>query len=830
MSLSLLGLALTLGVGQKGHEDILQLRSPIAQPYAYVHGGSHVGLPIAESPDPTINYRWNTIKNEDDLQIYVLRPKLVVSKTPQLFGNLASLTSSSPNVEVKGIGSIRLDFGVESGAWIEFDSPDLAGDVEMSISEYNQPGVDKTRKPERIGNTYRLKLNDEYYEGVRFGWIHVKSVQKPWHITGVRAVCQVKPTNYAGSFACSDPMLTKAWYVSAYGVKASLCKDYFGSILMERGDRISFTGDAHPSQAAALVAFANYDFVRKNLENTSKQDNGIRSYSLYWVLSLLDYYKYTGDEATLQHFLANADAKLESAYKAFGTNPPLSFYGWDDGLGAGFEIWFRPNTESQSAYKMLSIRLWSEFARTMEEIGNKELFEKYRRYAEEKYADVSKSPNWTKGFGIHASADAVNTDFLDSKMQQEFSDGVFSDRVNRLSISPFNQYFILQAMSRLSKWDDALTTVDDMWGGMIRYGGTATFEVYRPTWNSVLAKNDPVPNSQSGITSLCHPWGAGVVKWLNEDILGISPKYPGFDEYYVKPHLGTKLNWVSGTTPTPHGDIKFRYDVTTGKGQLISPKGTVARLGIPMAGRSVTQIRINGKLVWDGDAYEFDEFDGIKPGGQRDEFFMFTLTKPGQYDIQTTYFPGRIKTIPSKETYPARLVKQDFQTRGNWGGIYGRDGHILCGYIPGSKDKLELPSYVDSIDYFRAFPKAGRPDSTVWEASTSNPVALAPDRQNSPNRVASCVSNSDQTMTLAIKIKDRKKHRITLYFADWKNLGSSQAVEILDGETMQLLAPVSIVKNHVKGVYLVFEYDRSIKFRFNKIRGPLVTLSGVFFD
>ena len=85
-------------------------------------------------------------------------------------------------------------------------------------------------------------------------------------------------------------------------------------------------------------------------------------------------------------------------------------------------------------------------------------------------------------------------------------------------------------------------------------------------------------------------------------------------------------------------------------------------------------------------------------------------------------------------------------------------------------------------------------------------------------------------MTLAIKIKDRKKHRITLYFADWKNLGSSQAVEILDGETMQLLAPVSIVKNHVKGVYLVFEYDRSIKFRFNKIRGPLVTLSGVFFD
>ncbi len=786
-----------------------------------------MGKPIAESPDPTVNYRWNSPKTADELQVYVLRPKAVTTTPSSSFSNAASMMGASPNVEVKGSGSIRLDFGVESGAWIEFDSPDLAGDVEMSISEYNEPGVDKTRRPERIGNTFRLKLNDELYEGVRFAWIHVKSVQKPWHITGIRAVCQVKPTNYAGSFSCSDSMLTKAWYMSAYGVKASLCKDYFGSILMDRGDRISWTGDAHPAQAAALVAFANYDFVRKNLENTAKQDNGIRSYSLYWVLSLLDYYNYTGDVETLNHFLENADRKLESAYKAFGTNPPLSFYGWDDGLGAGFEIWFRPNIESQNAYKLLSIRLWSEFARAMDQLGNRALYEKYQRYAREKFVEVTKSPKWTSGFGIHASADAVNTNFLDIDRQREFAEGVFSDRVNRLSISPFNQYFILQAMSRLGKWDDALVTVDDMWGGMIRYGGTTTFEVYRPTWNSILDKNDAVPNSQSGITSLCHPWGAGVVKWLNEDILGISPRYPGFEKYDVKPHLGTKLSWVAGSTPTPHGDIKFRYDASTGKGQLTSPKGTVARLGIPMAGRSVQQIRINGHLVWDS---KFHPFEGISPRGQEDDSFMFELAKPGQYDIQTTYLPGRIKTIPSREVYPARLVKQDSTTSGNWGGVYGRDGHILCGYLPGGKDKLELPSYVDSVDFFRAFPKSGRPDSTVWESNSSSQTALAPYLQNGGNRIAACISNTDNTMSLAIKMNDRKRHRIALYFADWKNQGSRQAVEILDGETMRLLAPVSMVRNHSKGLYLVFECDRSVKFRFDKIRGPMVTLSGVFFD
>ena len=45
---------------------------------------------------------------------------------------------------------------------------------------------------------------------------------------------------------------------------------------MERSDRHSWTGDAHPSQAASMVAFGNYDFVKQNLFYTSTQFNGIR--------------------------------------------------------------------------------------------------------------------------------------------------------------------------------------------------------------------------------------------------------------------------------------------------------------------------------------------------------------------------------------------------------------------------------------------------------------------------------------------------------------------------------------------------------------------------
>ena len=66
-----------------------------------------------------------------------------------------------------------MDFGQENAAWLEFDSPDLTGTVEMSIGEYNQPEViqsgPKTAVPAKYGNTYRLELNSQLDEGVRFG-------------------------------------------------------------------------------------------------------------------------------------------------------------------------------------------------------------------------------------------------------------------------------------------------------------------------------------------------------------------------------------------------------------------------------------------------------------------------------------------------------------------------------------------------------------------------------------------------------------------------------------------------------------------------------------
>jgi hypothetical protein len=802
-------------------------RSPISEPYAYVGSGRFAGPAVPESPDPLVGYRWPNPKATDALEIFLLKPKNVSAEPAGSFENLSSLTGPHPDVTVKGTGAIRLDFGLEMAAWVEFDSPDCPGGIEMSISEYNEPGHDKTKAPVKYGDTYRLELNRQLYDGVRFAWIHVKSPAGLWHIKGIRAVCQVKPTNYVGSFSCDDALLTKIWYASAYGVKASLCQDYFGAILMERGDRMSWTGDAHPSQAAALVAFGNYDFIKRNIDSTAKLNNGIRSYSLYWILSLLDYYYYTGDAATLENYIANACGKLDDAYAVFGTDPKLRFYGWDERLCAGFEIWFKPGPEAQKAYQMLSIRAWRDFAAAMDKFGRPDLRDKYSSYARSKLADLRKDGNWPSLLGLHAAADAVTTGLLTAAEQEALFEKEFRDRVNRISLSPFNQYFILQALAKLNKYDDALSTVRDMWGGMIRYGGTTTFEVFRPSWLSALGPNDAVPNTQCGIVSLCHPWGAGPVKWLNEEVLGIVPTSPGFGTYDVLPHPGRTLRRVSGTTPTPRGDIRVRFNVASGDSTVSAPAGTLGRIGIPKVGKTITRVSVNGRLAWDGD---FHPVSGLGGAGQDAEFVYFTSVQPGTYAFSTTYQGETPAYHEPPEEYAARFIKQDTTTAGNWGGAYGREGYVLCNYALDGRDKRSLPPYVTSLEYFRAFPKAGLPEATTWASGTSDSRALSPGPDNSTPRNAACLSNSDQTMTVTLGIDGPRPYQVALYFVDWDHKGRRLAVEMFDADTLKLIAPVRIVNGFSGGVYLVYAYDRSAKFRIDKVRGDIVTLSGIFFD
>ena len=795
------------------------------EPYKPVHNGSYSGFKVKESPDPLITYRWNNPTATDSLQIYILEPKKITS-IPK-----SSFKQNKNQITVSGEGSLLFDFGVESAGWIEFDSDDLVDSVEVSISEYNESAVlnagaqhrIKTRAPVKYGNTYRLELNDYLYEGVRFAWIHIRNFSKTWHIKDVRLVCQIRPVNYSGSFSCSDPELTRIWYTGAYVVKLNLLQDYFGAILMERSDRHSWTGDAYPAQAAALAAFGNYDVIKKSIVYTSSQYNGIAAYSLYWVLSLVDYFNYTGDTLFLKEFASNADKRLVKAYNEYDKLPKLGFMGWDERLGAGFENPQIP--EAQNTYKMLCINVWKQFARVMYSVNEIGLAAKYQQFAASKIKLIQADEKSVEHYGIHAISEAVNAGLSDLTIINKLYSALFADRLNRLSYSPFNQYFIIQAMALAKQYDAALATIKDCWGGQLRYGGTTFFEVYRPSWNAILNPNDAPPNNQCGYTSLAHPWSAGVTKWLSENILGIKPVQAGFKSFTITPYLTDKLTKVRGTMPTPFGVITAYFDIKSGACSVNIPQGiTAENIGLPKAGKQISQITINGKLLWNAVSHQVSGISAIK---EDQDYFYLNNVKPGNYNIQVTYNGANrlTKKTTGKYNYLISTIKQDSLTYGNWIGKYGKLGYVLFGY---SRDVLskQFPAYVDTV----TLQKNG---VVIWDTlSTDTRVLTAPGKSK---KTATAIITKDpsatyQTMTMDIALKENHPYCLSMYFLDWDKQNRRSAIEIFDLETLNIIAPVEMIRNYDQGKYVRFSFNKSVRIRINHVRGKNAALSGIFFD
>jgi alpha-L-rhamnosidase len=791
--------------------------------------GKRIGSPVPLSPDPLVNMYWPAPKAEDELESYQLSPVGYSTKTPKSFDT--SKIKSHNEIVVNGNGDLRFDFGQVSAGWLEFDSDDLGDSVSMSISEYNEPAVVnihtehhfKTAVATQDGRTYRLQLNKLWYEGVRFGWIHVKAHKKQWHIKNLRLVCQIKPTNYQGSFSSSDPELTKIWYTGAYTVKLNLLKDYFGAILMDRSDRHSWTGDAFPAQAAAMVAFGNFDFVKKNLHNTANLSNDIASYALYWVLSLVDYVNYTGDTQLAATFLENASRKLDLAYAHFGQSPKIAFYGWDERLGAGFE---NPNDEAQHAYAMLSIRAWTEFSQLMRSMGKVKEADKYAAYAAEKIQSARKESSWLNGYGIHAAADAINTGLTSRAENNSLFIKNFTDRVNRLSYSSFNEWFIISAMAKAEHHDEAIGAIKDNWGGQLRYGGTTFFEVYRPQWNTILNTNDAPPNNQAGYTSFTHPWSSGIVKWLSEEVLGIKPLEPGFKTFAIIPHLGSTSHFVKGSTPTKLGLITASFNSRTGLSTVVIPAGTWARtVALPMGKNIPASLSINGKQSWAAGSSANQSADILNTPGE--DFLAISNLGPGTYHFQLKY-KKHVAQKPMKELpwiYKVHAITQDSTTGGNWKGSYGKDGFILFNLFKKADNVEKYPDYLSKIRLSRYADinrKINQPEPGLLTEGHETPSFGAV--------VTKDYNICEQSMTIDLPVNDEKTHRVSLYFLDQDGQDRRSAIEIFDAKTLNLIGPMIYVKNYKQGKYVSFKFKGPIRLRINQVRGINVSLSGLFFD
>ncbi|KAK4051647.1 hypothetical protein OIV83_002787 [Microbotryomycetes sp. JL201] len=89
-------------------------------------------------------------------------------------------------------------------------------------------------------------------------------------------------------------------------------------------------------------------------------------------------------------------------------------------------------------------------------------------------------------------------------------------------------------------------------------------------------------------TAQSHAWGAFPTAFMNEYVLGVTPRKPGFVEFNVKPLSNFNVSWAQGRVPTPQGQIYVAVGKNkAGKWQMeiTAPKGTKGYVTMPFSGK-----------------------------------------------------------------------------------------------------------------------------------------------------------------------------------------------------------------------------------------------------
>ena len=169
------------------------------------------------------------------------------------------------------------------------------------------------------------------------------------------------------------------------------------------------------------------------------------------------------------------------------------------------------------------------------------------------------------------------------------------------------------------------------------------------------------------------------------------------------------------------------------------------------------------------------------------------------------------------------FVQSNTNGRGNWLGVYGRQGYLVTG------DSTNLPSYLAL--------NTGTQISS-WPSFNADPRALQSD--NGTSRVAAAWHDGTNVM-LDLKFLDTTFHRVTLYFMDWDSTSGNgsgdgddavtdtESVDVLDRITGAVLDH-QLLPTLTNGVYAAWDIKGHVQFRIARNNGLSAIASGLFLD
>ncbi len=332
-------------------------------------------------------------------------------------------------------------------------------------------------------------------------------------------------------------------------------------------DRLVWSGDLNTEILTAAYSYGDVPHIKSCLRLLRAETpenvwmNNIPSYSVWWVLNLIDDYRLSGDRGFFEenldyvsYILRELDAcigerreDIDMTRTGKGTNRPF-FLDW-------------PTAETEDAFPgtMMLILLTLRKLKALSPAGVDMALVDSLISRVEGYRDL-----------LPASKETVAMQVVCGGIRPETREHL--EAGGAAGFSTFMMYFILHALDAVGS-EKTLELCKQYYGGMLDRGATTFWEDFDIRWLEGSGRIDE--ETPEGLRDLhadygnfcyrglrhsfCHGWSSGVVGYAVERLLGVTVLSPGFAEVSVKPDLHG-LDFVEGVVPTPQGDIFIRAE------------------------------------------------------------------------------------------------------------------------------------------------------------------------------------------------------------------------------------------------------------------------------
>ncbi|BBH20286.1 hypothetical protein Back11_16310 [Paenibacillus baekrokdamisoli] len=486
-------------------------------------------------------------------------------------------------VERRAAGHYWIDFGEEITGQFTLQAEGEAGEeVEIRCGEELEADGQTVKYQMRCNCTYqdRWTLSGghdvfEAYDYKGFRYVELLGPEEAIRPDSFKAIVRHYPLeDDSCRFESSDELMNQIFQICKNGVKYGSQENFVDCPTREKGQ---YLGDNTVIGHAHMLLSGDLRLYRKSIEQFALSSftcpglmavvpghfmQEIADFSLQWPLQLLEYYRYSGDLAFVREMVPYAE-KLLDHFQAYDRGDGLlheiadkwNLVDWPKELrdGYDFELTKPIGTGCHNvvnAFYLGCIQAVNELRDIVDFSYENHLPRLKKRFIEVFYDPSRRLFTDAEGSSHHALHSNTLPLLFDLAPNESIPTIVNQIREKRLSCGVYFSYFVLKALARIGEHAliyELLSSQDEhSWGNMVKEGATTCFEAWGKDqkWN----------------TSLCHPWASAPIPLLIEEIIGLKPSKPGWEEIAFSPNIPAQWEYFTLQVRVRSGWIKLTYD------------------------------------------------------------------------------------------------------------------------------------------------------------------------------------------------------------------------------------------------------------------------------